>query len=111
MVWVSCILIDVSELRQRGRFAGFSLYISNTGDIEGSFLCYKNGLHLPLLNFTTTSCITLGRYVIFYNERLDVITYPLEFEVSTNVLMELCEFTVKGNQYTFGCIFVSVGLR
>lgn len=86
---------NVSEHRQRGRFAGFSLYVSNNGDIDGSFLCYKDGPLLPLLNFSTT-CITSGRYIIFYNERLDGVTYPAGYDVSGSVLMELCEVVVNG---------------
>lgn len=61
--------------RQRERFAGFSLYVSTTGDIRSSTLCYKNGPQLPSLNFTTT-CREHGRYVIFYNERLNEVSYP-----------------------------------
>lgn len=82
-------------MRQRGRFAGFSLYTSNSGDINDSFLCYKDGPQLPSLNFTT-NCITSGRYVIIYNERLNGITYPPGYEVSEIVLMELCEVQVNG---------------
>ena len=89
------ISVLVSDLRQRGRFAGFSLYISNDGVIDGSFLCYKNGYLLPPLDFHTT-CITSGRYVIFYNERLNGVTYPAGYELSANVLMELCEVYVNG---------------
>ncbi|XP_078327574.1 uncharacterized protein LOC111116514 [Crassostrea virginica] len=83
------------EQRQRGRFAGFSLYVSDTGDIDGAFLCYKDGPELPLLNFSTT-CITSGRYVIFFNERQDGVAYPAGYEVTANVLMELCEVVVNG---------------
>ncbi|XP_078327528.1 receptor-type tyrosine-protein phosphatase alpha-like [Crassostrea virginica] len=86
---------DGYEQRQRGRFAGFSLYVSDTGDIDGSFLCYKNGSLLPPLDFNTT-CITSGRYVIFYNERLIGVTYPEGYEASSNVYMELCEVFVDG---------------
>lgn len=82
------------ESRQRGRFAGFSLYVSNTGSIDSSSLCYKDGPQLPSLNFTTT-CITSGRYVTFYNDRTSVITYPEGYEI-VNVFTELCEVTVKG---------------
>ena len=83
------------ESRQQGRFAGFSLYISNTGGMESSSLCYKDGPTLPPLNFTTT-CTLSGRFVIFYNERLDGVTYPVGYEVEANVYMELCEVSVKG---------------
>lgn len=81
-------------MRQRGRFAGFSVFVSKTGDIEGATLCYKNGPQLPPLNFTSI-CTESGRYVIFYNERLDRVTYPDGYEVSP-VHTELCEVTVQG---------------
>ena len=83
-------------MRQRGRFAGFSLYISNTGIMEQRSLVYKDGPLLPPLNFTTT-CFTFGRYVIFYNDRLDVYNlYPSGYE--DPVYTELCEFTVLGRK-------------
>lgn len=85
------------EYRQRGRFAGFSLYISNTGEIKGSILCYKAGPQLPPLNFTTT-CTEYGRYVIFYNERQLGASYPEGYQLST-VFTELCEVIVKGIFY------------
>lgn len=81
-------------MRQRGRFAGFSLYVSNTTDRENGKLCYKDGPQLPLLDFNT-NCIVQGRYVIFYNERLDGIKYPFGYEIG-NVISELCEVIVTG---------------
>ncbi|XP_078330762.1 uncharacterized protein LOC111117668 [Crassostrea virginica] len=86
---------DGYESRQQGRFAGYSLYISNTGDRDSSSLCYKDGPELPPLNFTTT-CRLSGRYVIFYNERLDGVIYPAGYELVANVYTELCEVTVNG---------------
>eukprot|EP00105_Crassostrea_gigas_P039838 XP_019923986.1 PREDICTED: teneurin-3-like [Crassostrea gigas] len=85
--------------RQRGRFAGFSLYVSNTdvssdADIKGSTLCYKDGPQLPSLNFTII-CMEYGRYVIYYNERLGEMVYPSKYEV-VNVYTELCEVKVQG---------------
>lgn len=93
------VFIFFLESRQQGRFAGFSLYISNTdvsntGDREGLILCYKNESPLPPLNFTTL-CKEHGRYVIFYNERLDGISYPKNYTLTT-VYTELCEVIVKG---------------
>lgn len=85
-----------SDLRQRGRFAGFSLFVSKTGDKQGATLCYKNGRQLPPLNFTSI-CTESGRYVIFYNERLNGATYPDGYEVST-VFTELCEVRVQGKK-------------
>lgn len=70
------------------------MFVSKTGDIQGATFCYKNGPQLPPLNFTTV-CSESGRYVIFYNERLDEVTYPDAYEV-INVHTELCEVTVQG---------------
>lgn len=85
--------------RQRGRFAGFSMYVSDfnvlsNADIQGSTLCYKDGPDLPSLNFTT-ACTEMGRYVIYYNERLKEGIYPKGYEVE-NVFTELCEVIVQG---------------
>lgn len=87
------------EDRQRGRFAGFSLFLSNTdvstiADIKASVLCYNDGLQLPPLNFTAI-CTKRGRYVIFYNERYDNVNYPNAFETNL-VFTELCEVIVQG---------------
>lgn len=85
---------------QRGRFAGFSLFVSNT-DVSGvdgikrSTLCYKDGPELPPLNFTTI-CTNYGKFVIFYNERQLGETYPSNYQTK-NVFTELCEVTVHGN--------------
>lgn len=86
------------EQRQRGRFAGFSLYVSNTdvslSDIKSSTPCYKDGPQLPPLNFTI-KCTERGRYVIFYNERFDEVMYPTNYEVMS-VFTELLEVIVQG---------------
>lgn len=92
-----CIWTCFIENRQRGRFAGFSLYLSNTGKISGSTLCYKDKQDLPHVGFSIV-CAEYGRYVIFYNERLDVVTYPDGYEL-LNVYIELCEVTVKGKYF------------
>uniref|UniRef100_K1RI85 Multiple epidermal growth factor-like domains 10 n=1 Tax=Magallana gigas TaxID=29159 RepID=K1RI85_MAGGI len=98
------------EKRQRGRFAGFSLNVSNT-DLsktevdENSTLCYKDGPLLPFLHFTTTTCAMIGRYVTFYNERFDKQTFPAEYEVY-NVFTELCEvfiFACRKRWYGVNC--------
>ncbi|XP_056017450.1 scavenger receptor class F member 2-like [Ostrea edulis] len=81
-------------MRQRGRIAGFSLYVSNTTIKEDGYLCYNNGQELPALNFSTT-CVKHGRYVIFYNERLDGTRYPTGYQTS-HVYTELCEVAVTG---------------
>lgn len=85
--------------RQRGRFAGFSLYVSNSdvstdADVNDSTLCYKDSPPLPPLNFTAI-CLKQGRYVRYYNERLAGAKYPTGYEVD-NVYTELCEVKVYG---------------
>lgn len=92
-----CTFFSVN--RQIGRFAGFSLYVSNSevssnADIKDSTLCYKDSPPLPPLNFTAI-CLKQGRYVIYYNERLKGATYPTGYE-SDNVYTELCEVKVLG---------------
>lgn len=87
------------ENRQRGRFAGFSLFLSNTDvsgteDIKTFNLCYKDGPELPPLNFTIT-CTGYARYIIYYNERLDDVHYPKNYELAS-VHTELCEVIVQG---------------
>ncbi|XP_078330683.1 uncharacterized protein LOC144624655 [Crassostrea virginica] len=92
------------ERRQQGRFAGFSIYVSTNGTKDDSSLCYKDGPKLPALNFSTP-CLTSGRYVIFYNERLHDIEYPEGYELYT-IYTELCEVTVHecvGGWYGLDC--------
>lgn len=95
---------NILEPRQRGRFAGFALFLSNTdvsnnADMKSSTLCVNDGPVLPPLNFTST-CTMYGRYVIFYNERLDRVIYPKIFETS-GVITELCEVIVYGTCMAF----------
>lgn len=75
------------------------MFVSDTDvtaitDIKSSTLCYKDGPQLPPLNFTTT-CTEHGRYVIFYNERLENANHSVEYEYA-NVYTELCEVEVQG---------------
>ena len=81
------------------RFLGFSLYVSNTTDkLEGT-LCYKdtefNRTTIPAV-FNTT-CPLHGQYVIYYNERLDGVTYPQEY--SKYAYNEICELEVFGEYF------------
>lgn len=62
---------------------------------EKSTLCYKDGPLLPPLNFTAT-CVKQGRYVTFYNERVDRVHYPVDYRINA-VYTELCEVIVSGN--------------
>lgn len=82
-------------------------YLFYSYETKGSLswvLCYKDGTALPPLDFNT-NCITNGRYVIFYNERKDGITYPVGYETQS-VYSELCEVYVLGMLKK--CIFKKV---
>ena len=99
------VLFFFKEARQQGRFAGFSLYVSNNGVLDSTSLCYKDGPQLPPLNFTTT-CMTYGRYVTFYNERNKGETFPQEYQLDV-VATELCEVIVLGDIFDhLFCLFI-----
>lgn len=98
------VFICFIESRQRGRFAGFSLYVSvndvsTASEIKNSTMCYKDETQLPPLNFTAI-CASRGRYVIFYNERVAGVSYPAEYQVM-DVLTELCEVVVQGTEILY----------
>lgn len=81
--------------------AGFFLYVSNTTSKKDGHLCFHEiqtapGTPLPDQKI---NCSVLGRYVIYYNDRLPNITYPSYY--SQSAFNELCEVEV----YTF---FVAV---
>ncbi|XP_056002460.1 receptor-type tyrosine-protein phosphatase alpha-like isoform X2 [Ostrea edulis] len=80
-------------MRQRGRLAGFSIYLSMPSTKRDEFLCHKDEPPgLPPLDFNTT-CIGYSQYFMFYNERLDGVTYD-GYESPT--FTELCEVIVEG---------------
>ena len=70
--------------------------------MDNSSLCYKDGPQLPSLNFTAT-CIKPGRYVIFYNERLERVAYPEEYQLD-RVYTEICEVIVQGRKQKINVI-------
>ena len=64
--------------------------------MDSSSLCYKDGPQLPPLNITIT-CDKSGRYVIYYNERLDEVAYPEGYQLEL-VFTEICEVIVQGRK-------------
>ncbi|XP_062575161.1 multiple epidermal growth factor-like domains protein 10 isoform X6 [Saccostrea cucullata] len=84
------------EQRQRERMYGYKLYISNSTDfslLHQAYLCYNHtGPELPELNVTHV-CVSFGRYVIFYNERIPGVTYPNNKRYTYT---QLCEVIVQG---------------
>ena len=78
------------------RFLGFSLYVSNTTERMNGTVCFKDESFtlstIPAI-FNTT-CPVHGQYVIYYNERLSGVVYPVNY--STYAFNELCEVEVYG---------------
>lgn len=79
-----------------GRFLGFSLHISNTTNKSDGVLCFKdtNSTHSTIPSVCNITCPVHGQYVIYFNERLQGVTYPDGY--STYAFNELCELEVFG---------------
>lgn len=78
------------------RMAGFFLYVSNTTSKEDGHLCFHE---IQTVNRTPSedqsiNCSVHGRYVIYYNERRENVTYPSYY--SKFAYYELCELEVYG---------------
>ncbi|XP_056003221.1 cell death abnormality protein 1-like [Ostrea edulis] len=76
------------------RFLGFSVYISNTTNKDDGVQCFKDTEYNrdTIPNSTNITCPRHGRYVVYYNERVD--SPPAEY--SQYAHNELCEVEVYG---------------
>lgn len=93
---------DVTFVGKNNEFArkllGFSIIVSNTTDLRDGVVCYDNTDY----NISTTPsvvdifCSVVGRYVIYYNERLPGVTYPELY--SQYAFADLCEVEVYGKK-------------
>lgn len=77
------------------RFLGFSVYVSNTTCKEEGVLCFRDTIYTraTLPNQMNITCVTHGRYVIYYNNRTS-LSYSSEYSQYAHT--DLCEVEVYG---------------
>lgn len=90
----NCLSTDESN-GFKAVFVGFYVYASNTTNKDDGQLCFHDNEYFNLSTIPavlTLNCSLCGRYVIYYNERIDGQPIYYYDSVDTN----LCEFEVYG---------------
>lgn len=72
------------------------IVVSNTTDHKDGVVCYHNKSYTKytIPSKVDISCSVIGRYVIYFNERLPGIIYPTDY--SRFAFTDLCEVEVYG---------------
>ena len=85
------------------RVLGFSLYVSNSPNRSEGDLCFEDTFYtketVPMI--FSIPCLKHGHYIIFYNERLNGVSYQDEY--SDDAFSDLCEVEVYG---LFSCFSI-----
>lgn len=88
------IMADENNIHT-SRFLGFSVFVSNTPSKEDGMLCFRDTIYTrtTIPNQMNITCVTHGRYVIYYNNRTS-ISSPSGY--SQYAYTDLCEVEVHG---------------
>ena len=92
---ITCMYCFLNKGFGKSAFLGFSVYISNTTDMETGLLCFRDTQYTTatIPNPVNITRPYYGRYVIYYNNRTHP-PYPEGYKHST--IIGLCEVEVYG---------------